>query len=437
MTSDRWLVGWFLGYTAVGGASLLYPLYALDFGAGPFLVGLLASTAALAGVPGAVLWGWLAARTDRRRPFVLVALLTAGAVLLLTPLLDTPVSLLVGNASLWFVVSAAAPVLNLLMVEGVPEPEWNARIGLLNAYQGYGWVAGLLVGTVWTTILPELVPATADVVLLFPVLGVVALLGAGVVAAFYPEPSVVSVARFQRGYRRLSQGGWEGTRFLRTVPFGPGRLYWALRTLRRGRLGRGFPRPLRAYLLAVALFSTGFAAFWGPIPAFLTGEGFADGGVFGLFLLANLGSATLFTRIGRSTAVEPLSLQSAALAGRVVLFPAVAAGASLAVGRTVALAACFLLIGVTWAVIAVTSTGLVTRLAPTSVRGSALGAYTAVVGVGTAAGSILGGFVAAATGYLPAFLGAALLVFLGAALAVATRDRGARGFSESAPNDRR
>jgi MFS family permease len=436
VTSDRWLVGWFLGYAAVGGASLLYPLYALDFGAGPLLVGLLASTAALAGVPGAVLWGWLAARTDRRRPFVLVALLTAGAVLLLTPLLDTPETLLVGNATLWFVVSAAAPVLNLLMVEGVPESEWNTRIGLLNAYQGYGWVAGLLLGTLWTTVLPGLVPATGDVVLLFPVLGVVALLGAGVVAAFYPERSVVSVARFQRGYRRLSQGGWEGARFLRTIPFGPGRLYWALRTRRAGDVDLGFTHPLRVYLFAVALFSTGFAAFWGPIPAFLTGEGFSDGGVFGLFLLANLGSASLFTRVGRAT-THPLSLQSLALAGRVVLFPAVAAGASLAVGRTLALAVCFLLIGVTWAVIAVTSTGLVTRLAPTAVRGNALGAYTAVVGVGTAVGSILGGAVAAAAGYLLAFLGAALLVFLGAALALTTRDGGARGFSESVPNDRR
>jgi MFS family permease len=64
---DRWLYGWGVGYAAVGGASLLVPLYALELGGGPALVGLLAAAAAFAGVPGALLWSRLAERADRRR----------------------------------------------------------------------------------------------------------------------------------------------------------------------------------------------------------------------------------------------------------------------------------------------------------------------------------------------------------------------------------
>jgi hypothetical protein len=52
---DRWLLGWGLGYAAVGGASLLVPLYALELGGDHVLVGLVAATAAFAGVPGALL----------------------------------------------------------------------------------------------------------------------------------------------------------------------------------------------------------------------------------------------------------------------------------------------------------------------------------------------------------------------------------------------
>ena len=67
---------------AVGLASLLVPLYALSLGASAFDVGALAATAAFAGVPGALWWGWLAERTDRRRVFVVAALPAALAVAL-------------------------------------------------------------------------------------------------------------------------------------------------------------------------------------------------------------------------------------------------------------------------------------------------------------------------------------------------------------------
>lgn len=153
---DRWLYGWGLGYVAIGAASLLVPLFAISLGASAFTVGAIAATAAFAGVPGALLWGKLAARTHRRRPFVLVALAATALTLALFPFTTTPESVLVVNTVLWFVVAAAAPVLNLIVVEGHPESEWNDRIGRLNAVQGYGWVAGLVVGAVWTAVVPRL-----------------------------------------------------------------------------------------------------------------------------------------------------------------------------------------------------------------------------------------------------------------------------------------
>lgn len=421
--SDRWLYGWALGYVAVGAASLLVPLFAIGLGADAFLVGAIAAVAAFAGVPGALLWGRLAARTHRRRPFVLVALLSSAVVLGLLPLSRTPVHVLVLNAGLWFVVSAATPVLNLIVVEGYPEDRWNARIGRLNALQGYGWVAGLLVGTGWTALYPRLSPggtALAGQRLLLLVLALTAFVAFGITRLWYPEPATVSTDRFRRVYRRLHVENWGAGRYLRTLPYGTSRIYWGLGTFHPGKLralGDRYGASLSRYLLAATLFSVGFAVFWGPMPAYLTGAGLGTDAVFVLFLLANVGSALVYERAGAlASERDPRRLQLAALAVRVVLFPLVAVVGALA--GVVALGASFGVIGVTWAFIAVTATGLVTRLATAPLRGEALGLYSALVALGTGIGSALGGAAATSLGYLPAFALASAFVVVGGALVV-------------------
>lgn len=71
----------------------------------------------------------------------------------------------------------------------------------------------------------------------------------------------------------------------------------------------------------------------------------------------------------------------------------------------------FVGIGVTWAVIAITATGLVSRMAGADL-GVALGVYTAISGIGAGIGSIAGGWMAGAVGYMPVFVlaGATVLV---------------------------
>ncbi len=428
--SDRWFYGWGLGYAAVGAASLLVPLYALQLNAGALLVGLIAATAAFAGVPGALLWGNLAARTARRRPFVLVALGSTAAVLALIPFASSATVVLVLNAVLWFVVSAAAPVLNLVVVEGVPESQWNARIGKLNAYQGYGWVVGLVLGTIWTSVATRwLSMLAAQRVLLFA-LAALAAVAVVLTRAWYPERPTTDTADFRRVYRRLTRQGWGAGRYLRTVPYGPSRLYWALTSLRRGgrsgrpRLGghngrsglaERFGPALTQYFVAAALFSVGFAVFWGPMPAYLDTGGFDTQTVFVLFLLGNLGSAVCYTPVGSlSGRYDPSVLQAIALGGRALLFPGVVllTGVPMLAGVPT-LAGEFVLIGVTWAVIAVTASGLVTKLADASVRGEALGIYTAVVGFATGVGSALGGWLADFVGYELTFVVAAGFVVVG------------------------
>ncbi|WP_321168065.1 MFS transporter [Halobaculum saliterrae] len=418
----RWLIAWGLGYAAVGGASVLVPLYAIALDASLAFVGLIAATAALVGVPGALAWAALAAKTHRRRPFVLVALGATAGVLALVPLATTPAAVLALNAALWFVVAAAVPVLNLIVVEGAPVEEWDGRIASLNAWQGYGWVAGLVVGTAWTLAVPRFgVAPIRGQRLLFLVLAVVATAALLLARVWYPEPSTVSAERFRRVYDRLSRSNWGAGRYLRASLYGPTRVFWGLRTLGNGtrprRESAGVPNPLagfspslRRYVLAVVVFSLGFAVFWGPVPAFLA-ERVDDGAVFAVYLAGNLGSAVCYGPAGRLAGkYAPRSVQAAALAGRAGLFPGVAFVA-LVLPALAGFSLVFGLIGVTWAVIAITSASIVTRLADDGNRGAALGVQAAAAGLATAVGSALGGVVAGAAGYLPTFgLGAALVL---------------------------
>ncbi|ESP87872.1 MFS transporter [Candidatus Halobonum tyrrellensis] len=420
---DRWLVAWGVGYAAVGGASVLVPLYAIALGATPAFVGLVAATAALVGVPGALLWGRLAARTKRRRPFVLVALAATAGTLALVPLTASPAVVLLLNALLWFAISAASPVLNLIVVEGAPVAEWDDRIARLNAWQGYGWLGGLVLGTVWTALAPRAgFGPLAGQRLLFGLLAVTAGAGLALARLWYPERPHTDPERFRRVFRRLEPRGWGAGRVLRASVYGPTRTYWSLVSLRAGNPFARLPSGLRRYLLAVGAFSVGFAVFWGPVPSLLRAD-LTEEAVFGVYVAGNLVSAVCYAPAGRLVRrVTPRRLQGVALAARGLLLPLVALAGSLAAAALLpAYAVAFGLIGATWAVIAVTTTGLVTRLADDATRGEAFGLQAAIGGLAGGVGNALGGAVADAAGYLAAFSLAAAFVFLGVGLVAASR----------------
>ncbi len=187
---------------------------------------------------------------------------------------------------------------------------------------------------------------------------------------------------------------------------------------------------LAGYFLAAVLCFTGFQLFFAPLPLFLTDAGFGSSEVFGLYLVSSVGSAVCYGFAGELSGRYDLRLLNAApLGARALLFPAVGlAGAAFAAGPlgTAAAGAAFALVGVTWAVIAVVATTVVSRLAPPTLRGEALGVYTALTAAAGGVGGLLGGWLAA-FGYDVSF-GAAGATVLAAAVVV-----GLRGLSTLAP----
>ncbi|OYR59430.1 MFS transporter [Halorubrum halodurans] len=413
--SKSWLYAWGLASVAFGGASLVVPLYVVDLGGSAATLGTLAAVAAAVGVPGALVFGRLADRTGRRRGFVLAALALLAATLGLLPALESIPAVIAANGVVWFASASATPVVTLLAVAGAPEPEWSARIGELNEYQGIGWALGLLLGAVWTGVAARLGGGSGVDGLL---LALAAVAGVGLLASvrWLPpdaESADVSPRRLRRALRQANRFSVRAA----TFPFAVGRADF--RRLHPERIADRFTPTLALYFGALSLCFTGFAAFFAPLPAYLTDVGVGSDGVFGLYLVSSVASAAFFERVGElSGRRDPMSIQVVGLTARGIAFPLVAVvGVALGVSTLgyLGMGAVFGLVGLTWAVIAVTAGTLVTRLAPLSVRGEALGVYAALSALAGAAGSVIGGRLAAAS-YELGFAASGALVLVGAVL---------------------
>ncbi|MDR5655807.1 MFS transporter [Halodesulfurarchaeum sp. HSR-GB] len=426
--TEGWVLAWALGAAAFGGASLLVPLYIVQLGAGPAELGILAAMAAFAGVPGAILFGRLASHVGHRRSLVLVTLGTVTVVLVILPFLQSIPAVIAANTVLWLVVAAVGPVVTMLVVADRPESAWSRQIGRVNKFQGYGWAAGLVLGTVVPLVTTRVFePQTISRLLFFLLAGLAA---ASTIGAARTLPRPAGGPQSEREIRRIARLVERSGRGVREATFAmsPNRIYWSTRAISPGRLRARLDSILGIYLLAAALFFTGFAMFWAPLPHLLTAVGLDAGRVFALYLVSSLGSAVLYEGVGTlADRLDVRLLQSGALLVRGLLFPLVAllAGVGQTSLGTIMLGVLLAAIGLTWAVILVVGTTIVSRLATPGVRGEVLGSYTALGAFAGGIGSVLGGWLAT-FGYVVAFATAGGLVVAGAVLVGSLRALSAR-----------
>ena len=413
--THRWLYAWALGSAAFGGASLIVPLYVVSLGGDPVTLGVLAAVAAFVGVPGALAFGGLADRTGKRRVFVVAALALVAAMLVVVPLTRSIPLVVAANAVVWFASAAVLPILTLLVVADAPDAQWSARIARLNTYQGVGWALGLLAGAVWTAAAARVLePMAAQRGFLFACAGCAAVSVVAAVRLLPPDPgrdAEPDPRKLRRAIRRADRFNVRGV----TFPFSPVRV--DPRGLHPRRLARRFTPALTLYFGAILFIFAGSAAFFAPLPAYLGELGYGSDGIFVLYLLSSVASALCFDRVGAFAASHDARLvQVAGLLGRAVALPVVAVlGAAWGVTEVglAGTAIAFVAVGVTWAIISVTTGTIVTQLAPASIRGEALGAYSALMAFAGGLGSIAGGWLAASS-YALAFAVAGGLVLAGA-----------------------
>lgn len=139
MRTDAWIVSYgLLGLVQSGLVPVLLPLVA----SGGTGAGMTYAAFALPGLLAPILGTW-ADRTGRHRDLLIWGTFGSGVLFLLFDLAGIPLRILLAAAA-GFGAMAATTAGNVLVIQGLPEAEWDSRVARLQRFISAGQVVGLL-----------------------------------------------------------------------------------------------------------------------------------------------------------------------------------------------------------------------------------------------------------------------------------------------------
>ena len=356
------------------------------------------------GIPAALFWGLATDRLHRRRVLIALSYGLMGVVLV-SFYFDTSTAGTVARYSLFsFVSVASATPINLLIMETGEKSRWGAAFARLSMVSSIGTVSGLVLSTLWTTALPQ------DLTILFPLLGISALVSTGMAIATIPEPAFVlereTLARRRQGF--FSR--------LLAVPI------FFLNLPRASDFRRVF-RGLRSSLTSyVPLFYISTICFYFSSGLFNTSLVpamqkylLSDDEVFAVILAGMVVQTLSFQVAQRSISQRPLvttSIQGLLLRG----WSYVAMGASflLITGPSFIVPALILYplgAGIAYSLYYISSNTMMFNIVRPRNAGASLGVYSAVVGIAAMAGSLVSGFMSVYIGFEVTFVVAGIFLF--------------------------
>ena len=399
---EQWYFAVGLANLALGTSSVLIPLsVAKVFDHSVGAVGLLASLASLVGVLGSLFWGRLSDAAHRRKPFIILGYAAAGLCFLGVSLAHSFYQLMILNMLLNFFWVANASVTILIVIENSTEESWERRIGHLNQIAAIGWVLGLAVGSVWMQWVPAMLGELTAIRILFWAMGLAGLT-ATLMAALTIRRTIPQFT--QREFRGviLAMGNFISER----ARFAPLHLYHRLHPKRVIALltrVEGFRPGTKRFFLSTLISFVGLGFFGIPLPMLLSQQfGLPSSSVFFFFVLQHVGIVLAYPLASRR--IRRLGnryVQMGSLGARVALFGGFAAYLAFfeKTPPLVVLILAFIVYGVTWSYFQLSGIALTSRLASEQNRGSALGMYNAIAGIGWIIAGIGSGLAAENGGY--------------------------------------
>ena len=410
---ERWYYSFFPNNVAGGGTQPLIPIFITEaLGGTVAQVGIISAAQSVASVPSSVFWGDLSDRTKMRKRFAMLGFIGMGISLLLMGFAQSIEQFFLANILLGLLATASAPIGIVLVMESSKEKKWSQKIGRFSRIGGWGWVSGLVIGTVW--LFMPFGSREADAMrMLFVISALLAFVSAYMAYIWIDEPQY-RINRPKAGelakvhFQPHEKGRFLPMRMLHLPRFG---------NIRKLKLhGFGLGHELSYYFAIVFMMMTAFILFYTIFPIFLVQSlRISPGEVFIVYLSSSIASALVYAKAGlwceRTGAKR---IQVAAMCLRIIIIPSFLVSFLIAGNHYLTLAVLVCLqagMGTCWAMIAVSGTTIVSELAPKEARGESIGLYTAVQGTASIMGAVLGGVVAFVFGYYVAiFLAAALLV---------------------------
>lgn len=387
-----WFLGFLIHEMAFGLLSIFLPLYVVNALGGSLTdVGIMIAVANFAAVPFSFFWGYLCDKTRRYRLFILISF-SGMSVLFYAFSLTSSIWLLIvlyGLISIFHVAHEAPK--NVLIAEYYSREDWERSFASYEAFTEVGWLAGLVLGLVLSSISFSNMSFILFVSLLNLVAFVVSLL-------LIRDPLFI----FERRLVAIEK----------VFSFAHRGLAVASRALEGGKVTESLKKEsVMLFCVGLLIFSFATNMLFTPLPLFFANDfGLTQSVVFVVFIFNTLGTTMGYFLAGaRAEITDENGVIKRAILLRALLslvFVAVAVSASvfflpLAVLTLVVMGLVF---GFFW----ISSLSLSMELIP---EGKA-GLFYALVGLGAAFGCFLGTFIAETLGFPVLFVAVSIGFFV-------------------------
>ncbi|MGD1060691.1 MAG: MFS transporter [Methanomassiliicoccales archaeon] len=407
---DRWYYS-FLPYNVAGGStSPLIPLFITEgLGGTVGQVGIVSAITSIATVPANIIWGNLSDTTKRRKVFVLIGFIGLAVALLMMGLSPDIHFYYLANFVQGAIAAAVAPVGTVLVLESFAKEEWAKRIGDFSRVGGIGWVGGLVLGTIWLGMADSVGGEVMAMRALFVVASGMAVVSVILAIKWVPESRKKIDREDLAGASKIPMISFERGRYA------PSKILHIVKLGAKNLRPRNFPGNLKVYYVMVFMAWTGFLTFYVGLPIFLSSQiGLSVPEVFIVYIASSITSALFYSRAGRWTsAVGGKRIQVIAFTGRIILFPSffLVTLVNLPLGALlVVMCVLHALIGMCWAMLSVAGNHIVSSMSYCDFRTESLGMYNSIIGIGSIAGSLIGGLIASLYGFFDTFAVASTFV---------------------------
>jgi len=409
---NTWLYSVFPVSMATGPLGTVVALYLVHLNGpvlGPIYVSLAAAIFNGISIPAALIWGVTIDRLHKRRALIALSYALTAVALTSFYLIRSSEGTITLYSTVSFVSFASATPLSLLIMETEQKSRWAGTFAKLSMVSSVGNVAGLLLSTVWSEVLPT------DLVFLFVPMGALSVVSAALSLVMIKEPPFVLERETLAGRRQSFFSRLLANPVFFVVIPSASDFRRAFRGL-RSTLTRQVPLfyiSTVLFYLSSGLFNTQF------VPA-MNFFSMPDQEVFGVILLGMVVQTIAFQGAGRFVESRSLiitSIQGLTLRGWSYFGIGVAA---VLFSGPLFVAPALLLYplagGVAFAIYYTSANTMMFTTIHSKSAGAALGVYSAVVGISSMAGSLVSGFISVDVGYYATFIVSGVLLFAAAGI---------------------
>ena len=386
-----WRLGFFFHEMAFGLLSVFIPLYVvLQLNGSLLELGIMTSVALFCGIPASFFWGYICDKTRRYKIYILLSFVS-GAIILFAFTLTTSVFVFIALFVVlqMFHVAHESPK-NVLIAEHYSREEWEKSYSAYEGLTEVGWFIGLLLGFF------AAVFSVSSSLTLYLCAGLN--LAAFILSIFLVADPLMIFERRLVGIERRIDFTYRGLENASELMDG----HFSGESLKQ--------ESFLAFGIALMLFMLGSGVFFTPLPIFFERQlSFPSSMIFFVYMLNSGGAMLGYLVAGRRSPYSNAKTQMR----RIVLFRSVLIFSLVAVVDLVASPMVFagiilVALGFAYAVYYILTLALSMELVPQGKNA----VFDVLVGLGAAAGSFLGPYLAGVSGFVSTFLVAGGLFFL-------------------------